>query len=119
MHLCATLKTPASHSGDFVPMHLALDVHGVQLSVVVLGDDLHDILLLEGILIRSLHRTHTLDGDGGAHLQRTQAAKKKKKTERQLTRVCVVAHGRFKLSASAEKNKVTFNHGAGSFLGAH
>lgn len=79
MHLCATLKTPAGHSGDFVPMHLALDVHGVQLSVVVLGDDLHDILLLEGILIRSLHRTHTLDGDGGAHLQRTQAAKKRKK----------------------------------------
>lgn len=114
--MCATLKTPASHSGDFVPTHLALDVHGVQLSVVVLGDDLHDILLLEGILIHSLHRTHTLDGDGGAHLQQTQAAKK---TERQLTQVCVVAHGRFKLSASAEKNKVTFNHRASSFLGAH
>lgn len=65
-----------------MPMHLALDVHGVQLSVVVLGDDLHDILLLEGILVHSLHRTHTPDGDGGAHLQQTQAAKKKTKKNR-------------------------------------
>lgn len=46
-----------------VPKHLALDVHGVQLPVVVLGDDLHYILLLEGIFIHPLHSTHTLDGD--------------------------------------------------------
>lgn len=44
-------------------MHLALDVHGVQLAVVVLGDDLHYILLLEGVFIHPLHSTHTLDGD--------------------------------------------------------
>lgn len=75
-----------------MPMHLALDVHGVQLSVVVLGDDLHDILLLEGILVHSLHRTHTLDGDGGAHLQINPSRKKK---EHQLTQMCVAAHGVF------------------------
>lgn len=45
-------------------MHLALDVHGVQLAVVVLGDDLHYILLLEGVFIHPLDSTHTLDGDG-------------------------------------------------------
>lgn len=50
-------------------MHLALDVHGVQLPVVVLGDDLHYILLLKGIFIHPLHGTHTLNGDRGAHLQ--------------------------------------------------
>lgn len=44
-------------------MHLALDEHRMQLSVVVLGDDLHYILLLEGIFIHSLHGTHTLDRD--------------------------------------------------------
>lgn len=52
-----------------VPMHLALDVHGVQLPVVVLGDDLHYILLLKGVFIQPLHRTHTLNRDRGAHLQ--------------------------------------------------
>ncbi len=46
-----------------VPMHLALDVHGVQLSVVVLGDDLHYILLLKGIFVHPLHGAHTLNGD--------------------------------------------------------
>lgn len=44
-----------------VPMHLALDVHGVQLPVIVLGDDLHYILLLKGIFIHPLHRTHALN----------------------------------------------------------
>lgn len=39
--------------------HLALDVHGVQLSVVVLGDDLHYILLLKSIFIHPLHGAHT------------------------------------------------------------
>lgn len=66
-----------------VPMHLALDVHGVQLSVVVLGDDLHDILLLEGIFIHSLHGTHTLNRDGRAHLQQPSH-----KPQHQLTQVC-------------------------------
>ena len=51
-------------------MHLALDVHGVHLPVVVLGDDLHYILLLKGVFIHPLHGTHALHGDGGAHLQR-------------------------------------------------
>lgn len=46
-----------------VRMHLALDVHGVQLPIVVLGDDLHYILLLKGIFIHPLHGTHTLDRD--------------------------------------------------------
>lgn len=66
-----------------VPMHLALDVHGVQLSVVVLGDDLHDILLLEGIFIHSLHGTHTLNRDGRAHLQQPGH-----KPQHQLIQVC-------------------------------
>lgn len=74
-----------------VPMHLALDVHGVQLSVVVLGDDLHDILLLEGIFIRSLHGTHTLDWHGGAHLQPTRAP---------INTSARRAHGYFKLRLS-------------------
>lgn len=46
-----------------VPKHLALDVHGVQLPVVVLGDDLHYILLLKGILIHPLHGAHALNRD--------------------------------------------------------
>lgn len=46
-----------------VSMHLALDVHGVQLSVVVLGDDLHYILLLKGIFVHPLHGAHTLNRD--------------------------------------------------------
>lgn len=49
--------------------HLALDVHGMQLSAVVLGDDLHYVLLLKGIFIHPLHGTHTLNGDWRAHLQ--------------------------------------------------
>lgn len=66
------LKKVNKFVGDWlvsVPKHLALDVHGVQLALVVLGDDLHYILLLKGIFIHPLHGTHTLDGDGGAHLQ--------------------------------------------------
>lgn len=47
----------------WVQTHLALDVHGLQLSVIVLADDLHYILLLKGILIHPLHGTHTPDGD--------------------------------------------------------
>ena len=50
-------------------MHLALDVHGVQLPVVVLGDDLHYILLLKGIFIHPLHGAHAANRDRGAHLQ--------------------------------------------------
>ena len=42
----------------------------MQLCVVVLGDDLHHVLLLKGVLIHPLHCTHTLNRDGGAHLQR-------------------------------------------------
>lgn len=71
--------TTSRFNSDWLPflhVHLALDVHGVQLSVVVLGDDLHDILLLEGIFIHPLHRTHTLDGDGGAHLHRKASQQK-------------------------------------------
>lgn len=44
-------------------MHLALEVHGVQLSIVVLADYLHNILLLKGIFIHPLHGTHTLNRD--------------------------------------------------------
>lgn len=51
--------------------HLALDVHGVQLSVVVLRNDLHYILLLKGIFIHPLHGTHTLNWYRGAHLQQS------------------------------------------------
>lgn len=64
--LCQTEKKVMNFVGGWlvsVPKHLALDVHGVQLPVVVLGDDLHYILLLEGIFIHSLHSTHALDGD--------------------------------------------------------
>lgn len=43
--------------------HLALDVDDVNLAGVVLGDELHHILLLEGIFIHPLHGTHTLDGN--------------------------------------------------------
>lgn len=43
--------------------HLALDVDDVQLPVVVLGDELHHVLLLEGIFIHPLHSTHALDGN--------------------------------------------------------
>lgn len=83
--LCQTEKV-MNFVGDWlvsVPKHLALDVHGVQLSVVVLGDDLHYILLLEGIFIHPLHGTHTLDRDGGAHLQQFSH-----KPQHQLTQVC-------------------------------
>lgn len=70
--------------GDWLvsaPTYLALDVHGVQLSVVVLGDDLHYILLLKGIFIHPLHGAHTLNGDRGAHLQQFSH-------KPQLTQVC-------------------------------
>lgn len=43
--------------------HLALDVDDVNLAGVVLGDELHHILLLEGVFIHPLHSTHTLDGN--------------------------------------------------------
>lgn len=43
--------------------HLALDVDDVQLPVVVLGDELHHVLLLESVFIHPLHGTHTLDGN--------------------------------------------------------
>lgn len=46
-----------------VHTHLALDVHGLQLSVIVLADDLHYILLLKGILIHPLNGTYTPNGD--------------------------------------------------------
>lgn len=54
-----------------VQTHLALDVRGVQLSVVVLGDDLHYILLLKSIFIHPLHGAHTLNRNWRAHLQTT------------------------------------------------
>lgn len=60
------MREVKNYVGDWlvsVPMHLALDVHGVQLPIIVLGDDLHYILLLKGIFIHPLHCTHTLNRD--------------------------------------------------------